>query len=273
MKHTSYLLLFIWMVFATACHQGDEKVGDYQKSEEQATEAAGDEAPPPPPPPPGNGDVTIERKLIKEGSIEYKADNLAQAKKQLLKATEKWKGYVGSESAYNTSERNSTTFIIRVPAANFDSLLASATIGIDHFDRKDITVKDVTEEYVDVEARLKTKKDLEQRYQEIMKKATTVSEMLEIEKEMGTLRADIESIEGRLNVLKSQVSFSTLTVTTYEMVTAPSFFGTRIGSGFINGWNNLLDFFVFIVNLWPFFLLGAAGYVGIRRWRANKRVK
>jgi hypothetical protein len=191
----------------------------------------------------------------------------------LLKATEKWKGYVGSESAYNTSEHNSTTFIIRVPAAHFDSLLASATIGIDHFDRKDITVKDVTEEYVDVEARLKTKKDLEQRYQEIMKKATTVSEMLEIEKEMGTLRADIESIEGRLNVLKSHVSFSTFTVTIYEMVTAPSFFGTRIGSGFVNGWNNLLDFFVFIVNLWPFFLLGAAGYVGIRRWRANKRVK
>jgi hypothetical protein len=134
-------------------------------------------------------------------------------------------------------------------------------------------VKDVTEEYVDVEARLKTKKDLEQRYQEIMKKATTVSEMLEIEKEMGTLRADIESIEGRLNVLKSQVSFSTLTVTIYELVTAPNFFGTRIGSGFVNGWNNLLDFFVFIVNLWPFFLLGAVGYVGIRRWRALRKSK
>ena len=126
-------------------------------------------------------------------------------------------------------------------------------------------VKDVTEEYVDVEARLKANKELEQRYLEIMKKANTVSEMLEIEKEMGTLRADIESIEGRLNVLKSQVAFSTLTVTIYETVIAPNFFGTRVGIGFVNGWNNLLDFFVFIVNLWAFFLIGTAGYVVGRR--------
>jgi hypothetical protein len=69
------------MVFATACNKGADNAVDYQKSDYQATEAAGDEAPLPPPPPPGNGDVTIERKLIKEGSIEYKADNLAQAKK------------------------------------------------------------------------------------------------------------------------------------------------------------------------------------------------
>jgi hypothetical protein len=271
MKYPSYLLLMMLVFGNITCrqtgeYQVDTTVADnQQKGEEYRNDA--------PPPPPGNGDVAIERKLIKEGSIEYQADNLAQAKNQLLRATEKWKGYVGSESAYNTSERNSTTFIIRVPAAHFDSLLASATTGVDHFDRKDITVRDVTEEYVDVEARLKTKKDLEQRYIEILKKATTVSEMLEIEKEMGTLRADIESIEGRLNVLKNQVAFSTLTVTIYETVTAPSFFGTRVGSGFVNGWNNLLDFFVFIVNLWPFFLLGAAGYVGIRRWRANKRTK
>jgi hypothetical protein len=260
------------MVFAMACNQRNENAGDYQEVDNQSTESVSDEAPPPPPPP-GNGDVTIERKLIKEGSIEYEADDLARAKDEWLKATKNWKGYVGSESAYNTSERNSTTLIIKVPAAHFDSLLASATMGIEHFDRKDIMVKDVTEEYVDVEARLKTKKDLEQRYQEIMKKANTVSEMLEIEKEMGTLRADIESIEGRLNVLKSQVAFSTLTVTIYESVKAPNFFGTRMGSGFVNGWNNLLDFFVFIVNLWPFFLLGALGYVGIRRWRAHRKPK
>jgi hypothetical protein len=269
MKSPFYFLFFLLVVLATACNNNDQRVADYQKSDEQATEAAGDEAPPPPPP--GNGEVAIERKLIKEGSIEYEADNLARAKEAWLKAAMRWKAYAGSESEYNTSERNSTTLIFRVPAANFDSLLASATLGIDHFDRKDIMVKDVTEEYVDVEARLKTKKDLEQRYQEIMKKANTVSEMLEIEKEMGTLRADIESIEGRLNVLKSQVAFSTLTVTIYETVTAPTFFGTRIGSGFVNGWNNLLDFLVFIVNLWPFFLLGTAMYVGIRRWRARKK--
>jgi len=273
MRYHSFILLSILIISAFSCGESSEKVSaSGQEVDYQPQEKAGDErSPDPPPPPPGNGDVAIERKLIKEGSIEYKVNNLSQAKSQLLKATEKWKGYVGSESAYNTSERNSTTFIIRVPAANFDSLLTSATTGIEHFDRKDITVKDVTEEYVDVEARLKTKKDLEMRYMELLKKANTVTEMLEIEREMGTLRADIESIEGRLNVMKSQVAFSTLTVTIYEAVSAPGFFGNRIGSGFVSGWNYLLDFLVFIVNLWPFLVLGAGGYWGIKKWRTRKR--
>jgi hypothetical protein len=230
--HSLFLLLVLASIFSCG-HAGEKNKSDIELPDVGQRNEEADQSPAPPPP--GNGDVTIDRKLIKEGRIEYKADNLILAKNQLLRAAEKWKGYVGSESAYNTSERNSTTFIIRVPAAYFDSLLATATMGISHFDQKDIAVKDVTEEFTDVEARLKTKKDLEQRYLEILKKATTVSEMLEIEKEMGTLRADIESIEGRLNVLKSEVTFSTLTITIYEMVSAPSFFGNRIGSGFING--------------------------------------
>lgn len=273
MKFYPFFILAIIIISAFSCGESSEKVSSSgQEVDYQPKEKAGDEqSPDPPPPPPGNEGVAVERKLIKEGSIEYKVDNLSQAKSRLLKATEKWKGYVGSESAYNTSERNSTTFIIRVPAANFDSLLTSATTGIEHFDRKDITVKDVTEEYVDVEARLKTKKDLEMRYMELLKKANTVTEMLEIEREMGNLRADIESIEGRLNVMKNQVAFSTLTVTIYETVSAPSFFGDRIGSGFVSGWNYLLDFMVFLVNLWPFLLLGAGGYWGIKKWRARKR--
>ena len=78
---------------------------------------------------------------------------------------------------------------------------------------------------------------------------------MEIEKEIGVLRADIESIEGRLNVLKNQVSFSTLTLTMYEEVAAPSLFGARWVKSLREGWQNLLDFTAGITSLWPFLLL------------------
>jgi len=273
MRYHSFILLSILFISAFSCGESSEKVSSSgQEVDYQPKENAGDEqSPDPPPPPPGNEGVAVERKLIKDGTIEFKTDNLNTARKQLLQATARWKGYVGSEEEYNSTDRNSTTIIIRVPAANFDSLLAAATLGISHFDRKDIQVKDVTAEFVDIEARLKTKKDLEMRYMELLKKAKTVTEMLEIEREMGNLRADIESFEGRLNVMKNQVAFSTLTVTIYEAVSAPSFFGDRIGSGFVSGWNYLLDFMVFMVNLWPFLLLVAGGYWGIKKWRNRKR--
>jgi hypothetical protein len=272
MKFYPFILLAIIIISAFSCGDRSENKSAGQEAEYQVEENRADTAgSPAPPPPPGNDGVVVERKLIKDGTLEFKTDNLNIARKQILQATAKWKGYVGSEEEYNSTDRNSTTFIIRVPAANFDSLLAAVSFGISHFDRKDIQVKDVTAEYVDIEARLKTKKDLELRYMELLKKANTVAEMLEIEREMGNLRADIESIEGRLNVMKSQVAFSTISVTVYEGVSAPSFFGDRIGSGFVSGWNYLLDFLVFVVNLWPFILLGAGGYWGIKKWRARKR--
>jgi hypothetical protein len=270
MKYPSYLLLMMLVFGSIGCRQTgeyqiDSTVADnQQKGEEYRNDA---------PPDPNNDGIAIERKLIKEGSIEYRVDNIANARKQLLQATARWKGYIGSETEYNTSERNSTTFIIRVPAANFDSLLVDATANVRHVDRRDIQVRDVTEEYVDIEVRLKTKKELEQRYLELLKKATSVQDILEIEREIGTLRADIESIEGRLNVLKSQVSFSTLSLTIYEPVSAPGFFGERITTGFTRGWNYLLDFLVGLVYLWPFLLIGIGGYFGIRRWSNRKRVK
>jgi hypothetical protein len=271
MKTSIILITAALLLTAIGC-------GETKKSDDYATEATdyqstyegetdGDQAPPPPP---GNEGVTIERKLIKEGTIEYKVDNMANARKQILASVAKWKGYVGNESEYNTSDRLSTTIIIRVPAANFDSLLMAATLGVAHFDRKEILVKDVTEEYVDVEARLKTKKELEQRYLSLLKKANTVSEILEIEKEMGVLRADIESIEGRLNVLKSQISFSTITITVYEIISAPSLFGERWVRSLGEGWQNMLDFLVGITSLWPFLLIGMGVIFGYRSWRKSK---
>ncbi|MCU0404864.1 MAG: DUF4349 domain-containing protein [Chitinophagaceae bacterium] len=263
------LYTFLLVTIAGCGHTENDQesgyAGDYeiQNKEEQVDQA--------PPPPPGNEGVTIERKLIKEGTIEYKVDNIATARKQILASVAKWKGYVGNESEYNTGDRLSTTIIIRVPAANFDSLLMAATLGVSHFDRKEILVKDVTEEFVDVEARLKTKKELEQRYLTLLGKANTVSEILEIEKEIGVLRADIESIEGKLNVLKSQVSFSTITITAYEIISAPSLFGERWVRSLSEGWQNLLDFLVGITSLWPFLLLIIGSYLGIRQWRRRKQ--
>ena len=97
-----------------------------------------------------------------------------------------------------------------------------------------------------------------------------VTEILDIEKQIGQLRSEIESIEGRLKYLQNRVSFSTLTMTFYESIPNETKFGQKFKNGFRNGWDNLIWFFVVLTNIWPFILIGLGLIVGIKIYRKRK---
>jgi hypothetical protein len=88
-----------------------------------------------------------------------------------------------------------------------------------------ITSQDVTDEWIDVDARLKTQKALESRYLEILKDANAVTDLLSTEKQLAEVRTEIEKLEGRKRFLDSQVALSTVTVSFVEdapLITASS---------------------------------------------------
>lgn len=220
---------------------------------------------------PATGDTPIERQLIKQGRVEFETTDLANTRKAIFAAINTYEAYVSSDEEYTYAGRKSNTLIIRVPAKDFDALLAEATKGVDRFESKQLEVVDVTEEFVDIQARLKTKKELEDRYLDLLKRAKTVSEMLEIEKEMGSLRSEIESIEGRLKYLENKVGYATLTITFYQTVPKDNAFGQKINNGFRNGVDNLVWVFVGLVNIWPFLLLSLVFLIALRRYRKGKK--
>lgn len=213
---------------------------------------------------------SIERKLIKEGRVEFETENLSLTRKTIFAAVNKYQAYVSSDQEFKSPGRKSNTIIIRVPADNFDNLLSEATQGLEKFEHKEINVKDVTEEFLDVQARLKTKKELEQRFIDLLKEAKTVPEILEVEKQIGQLRSDIESIEGRLNYLQNRVSFSTLSMTFYESTKGESEFSQKFKNGFKNGWENLIWLFVGLTNIWPLILIGLGLIIGFKVFRRKK---
>jgi hypothetical protein len=213
---------------------------------------------------------SVERKLIKEGRVEFETDHINSTRKNIFEAVTNYKGYVSSDQEFKSPGRKSNTVIIRVPADSFDNLLSDATRGVEKFESKEINVKDVTEEFLDIQARLKTKKELEQRFIDLLKKAKTVAEIVEIEKQIGQLRSDIESIEGRLKYLQDRVSFSTLTMTFYESIPNETEFGQKFKNGFRNGWDNLIWLFVVLTNIWPFILIGFGLLIGIKIYRRRK---
>ena len=209
----------------------------------------------------------INRKLIKTGWIEFETNSIKYSREKVVQAVTKHRGYISSDREYSSTGRNSNTIMVRVPADSFDDFLKDATEGIERFDSKSINVSDVTEEFLDVKARVKTKKEIEARFHELLKQARTISDILEIEKQIGQLRTEIESIEGRLKYLENQVSYSTLTITFYERIPTKTEFGKMFKMGLRNGWNALIWLFVLLTNIWPFIIIGLGVVFGIRFYR------
>src|SRR5690606_29268369 len=111
---------------------------------------------------------------------------------------------------------------------------------------------------------------VEKRYLELATQAKNVPEMLEVERELGNVRAEIESMEARMKALRDQVSMSTLSITCTKQQALVERFSPQFGVAFKEGWNNLLRFAVWLTNLWPFVILITVLVWWWRRRRAKR---
>ncbi|MFD0993045.1 DUF4349 domain-containing protein [Tenacibaculum geojense] len=202
---------------------------------------------------------SIERKLIKTGNISFETSDISNTRNRIEEALKKVKGYISEDNQYKNGNNVNYTITVRVPADSFDTFLNDISKDVDKFDHKNISVNDVTEQFLDVEARLKVKTALELRYNNLLSKANSVKDILEIERELAKVRSEIESIQGRLNYLQNQVGYSTLQISYYKITygsSSSSSFGTRLINAFINGVDNVKWFLLSLVSIWPFLLLG-----------------
>jgi hypothetical protein len=145
-----------------------------------------------------------------------------------------------------------------------------------YLENKSVNIEDVSAQYYDLETRLKNQKALEQRYLELLAQTKSMSEILEIERELNAIRSDIESQQGRFNYMKQQVRLSTINVSYYELLPYsiedgnPQTFVERVVESFVSGWSWFVGFIVGIVAFWPFFIVGIVAVWLIRKWRRRK---
>jgi len=201
----------------------------------------------------------IEQKIIKEATLRFETDNLENTFNQIQKAVTNSKARIINDSEgkdYGTISRNLT---VKVPSQNFDRFISDVSKGVSYFEVKNISAEDVTEQYIDLTSRLKTKKKLEERYLEILKKANKVSEILEIEEQISTIREEIESKEGQLKYLESRVSESTITIEFYKTVAEKEgvkiSYGSKLWTAVKSGFYSLSDFLISLISVWPFVII------------------
>lgn len=154
------------------------------------------------------------RKIIRNAELTIEVEKPADAQQKIGAVAERLGGFVvTSEISQASSSSATVSIVMRVPADRFGDALAALHEAGSRVLREKTTGQDVTEEYVDLEARLRAKQALEAQFLEIMKQAHSVDDALNVQRQLGQVRGEIEQIEGRKRFLENQSSLSTITVT------------------------------------------------------------
>lgn len=121
-----------------------------------------------------------------------------------------------------STDLRTALWTVRVPSKNYSSFLESIRSSGEVTSAVQ-TSKDVSEEYYDLKSRLRNKKRQEERLLELMHRSTgSLTQVLQVEKELARIREEIERMEGRVNFLNNQVSYSTVEISVSEVSSLPA---------------------------------------------------
>lgn len=161
----------------------------------------------------------MDRRIIRNAEFTIVVETPTEAQRHLAAIAERHGGFVVKSEINQADSHNPTapkvavTITLRVPAAHFGATIDELRGKGQRIIQERITGQDVTEEYIDLEARLRTKRALELQFLEILKRASKVSDALEVQHEVANVRTEIEQLEGRRRWLENQASLSTITIT------------------------------------------------------------
>lgn len=158
-----------------------------------------------------------ERKIVKsarinaevrsaQGWVDFVRDTLAQRHQSMIIKTHR-RGYTGAEDGH---------MVLSVPAARLDRTLESIRAFVLRIEWEGIEAEDISERYYDVVARLENFRKSERRIREILSKARTVTEVLDVERELARVRTDIELLESQYNRMEENIRRSTITIDWHE---------------------------------------------------------
>ena len=217
-----------------------------------------------------------QQKIIKTSFLSFETDSIEKTYASIKQEVEKLDGFIQSDNTTKEYNQIRRSVIVKIPSKNFQTVIDHIANEIKIFDKKSISLKDVSEEFIDLEARLKAKKALEERYLQLLKKAKNVKEMLEIEREIANIREEIEAKQGRLNYLKNQVSYSTIHLEFYETIpvvqSKSKTYFSKVLQAFKGGFETLGNFILGLLYIWPFVIIMVVALFYIRK-RIKKRRK
>jgi hypothetical protein len=220
-----------------------------------------------------------KKKIIKDGRLGIKVTELEKAKSRIDTIVKNNGGYYANENFNNTDYEASYNLRVRIPTDKFEKFIAEVESGDGEILYKQVDARDVTDQFIDLETRLQTKRNYLTRYRELLKQAKSVKEILEIEEKIRGLEEEIESTTGRLKYLGDLVDYSSLDLMISkrkDFKYTPGErdkFTERLKQSLSKGWIGFVDFLLLLIRIWPFWIIAAVLFYFWKRFKNRKKIK
>lgn len=162
-------------------------------------------------------EVNTERMIIHKAIIRTNVKELAKAQSNIEQKVKKYGGYIVESNVYQEDDqRSSGNIIVRIPEKHFETFLSDAEEEASKVLERNVTGQDVTEQYVDLASRIKSKRVVEERLLAFMSTAEKTEDLLKISSDLAKVQEEIEVTVGKMKYLENQTSFATIELTMYE---------------------------------------------------------
>jgi len=223
---------------------------------------------------PSAGEPAPFRRVIRTGQVALEVEKFDDAARRLLAIAEAAGGFVADSSYADEGGTPRGTFVLRVPAGHFGEVVRQVE-GLGVVQRRQIHGQDVTEEFIDVEARVRNLERQEARLLTFMDRATKIADLMAVQNEVTRVRGEIERLTGRLRFLTNRVDLATIQAEVSQKPKKTRGFWdfdqtiARIQAAFLNTVRELLGVAegvaAFAAAVLPLIVLGALAWGLLRR--------
>ena len=209
-----------------------------------------------------NESVTTNRKIIEEYDLRVETKEFDKLIENIMKEISRLGGYVENSSIDNNNDYRYADFTIRITQKNSSDFNSFVTEN-SNLVHSETTTKDVTLTYVDIESRIKSYKTEQEKLEELMANATSLTDVLSIQDRLTEVIYEIESYESQLRTYDNLIDYTTINLsvvevekeTVTEKLTVWKRIGLNLKDGFENVGNFMTNFFVFAISSIPYLLL------------------
>ncbi len=153
-----------------------------------------------------------DRLVIKTAMLQLEVARVDETEAQVRQLAASMGGFVLSSQTYGEGDERFANITLKVPANRFDETIAELSSLALKVDSREVKGEDVTDEYVDLESRLRHLRAVEARLLEFLEQAETVEDALRVNQQLMDIQGQIEQTQGRINYLEESVAFSTINV-------------------------------------------------------------
>ena len=219
-----------------------------------------------------------DKKIIKTASVNLEVKDYNTYYGSIREKIRSLGGYIAQEEQSQSDYKIENSMIIKVPVDQFDNAVVQLTGNVQKINERKISSQDVTMEVIDTKSRMEAKKQVRQRYMDLLGQAKNMEEILNVQSEINGIQEEIESAAGRIDYLSHSSVFSTINLTYFQVVnstakdpetTKPSF-GEKIKDAFRTGWELVSNLFIVIITIWPLLLGSFFAFLLYKKLRTQR---